>query len=97
MHKCLKSVLSAFTLEVEVQRMSPPKEPRRQHFLGSDGAKSLASQAKFGSSKMLDPNFRREAKKNFHSNIQNLTKYGLLDGKGIFHISNFKFLQWYGV
>ena len=32
MQKCPKSVLSAFTLEAEVQRMSPPKEPRWQHF-----------------------------------------------------------------
>jgi hypothetical protein len=29
--------------------------------LGSYGAKSLASRAKFGSNKMLDPNFRQEA------------------------------------
>jgi hypothetical protein len=28
MQKCPKSVLSAFTLEAEVQRTSPPKEPR---------------------------------------------------------------------
>ena len=28
MHKCPKAVLSAFTLEAEVQRMSPSKEPR---------------------------------------------------------------------
>ena len=32
MQKCPKSVLSAFTLEAEVQRTSPPKEPRWQHF-----------------------------------------------------------------
>jgi hypothetical protein len=32
MHKCPKSVLSSFTLEAEVQRTSPPKEPRWQHF-----------------------------------------------------------------
>jgi len=32
MKKCPKAVLSAFTLEAEVQRMSPPKEPRLQHF-----------------------------------------------------------------
>ena len=32
MHKCPKSVLSAFTLEAEVQRTLPPKEPRWQHF-----------------------------------------------------------------
>ena len=32
MHKCPKSVLSAFTLEAEVQRTSSPKEPRWQHF-----------------------------------------------------------------
>jgi hypothetical protein len=32
MQKCPKSVLSAFTLKAEVQRMSPSKEPRWQHF-----------------------------------------------------------------
>jgi hypothetical protein len=32
MHKCPKSILSAFTLEAKVQRTSPPKEPRWQHF-----------------------------------------------------------------
>jgi hypothetical protein len=32
MQKCPKFVLSAFTLEAEVQRTSPPKEPRWQHF-----------------------------------------------------------------
>jgi hypothetical protein len=32
MRKCPKSVLSAFTLEIEVQMTSPPKEPRWQHF-----------------------------------------------------------------
>ena len=32
MQKCPKSVLSAFTLKAEVQRRSPPKEPRWQHF-----------------------------------------------------------------
>ena len=32
MQRCPKSVLSAFTLEAEVQRTSPPKEPRWQHF-----------------------------------------------------------------
>jgi hypothetical protein len=32
MHKCPKSVLSAFTLEAKVQRTSPPKEPRWHHF-----------------------------------------------------------------
>ena len=32
MQKCPKSVLLAFTLEAEVQRMSPPKVPRWQHF-----------------------------------------------------------------
>ena len=32
MHKCPKFVLSAFTLEAEVQRTSLPKEPRWQHF-----------------------------------------------------------------
>jgi hypothetical protein len=37
--------------------------------LGSYGAKSSASRAKFGSSKMLDPHFRREAKLFFHSNL----------------------------
>ena len=30
--KCPKFVLSAFILEAEVQRTSPPKEPRWQHF-----------------------------------------------------------------
>ena len=49
--------------------------------LGSFGAKSSASQAKFGSSKMLNPNFRREAENIFHLNIQNLTKSGPLDKK----------------
>jgi hypothetical protein len=61
MQKCPKSILSAFTLEAEVQRTLPPKEPRWQHFKKSYGAKSSTSRAKFGSSKMLDPNFRREA------------------------------------
>ena len=32
MQKCPKSVLSAFTQEAEVQRTSPPKEPRWQNF-----------------------------------------------------------------
>ena len=32
MQKCPKFVLSGFTLEAEVQRMSPPNEPRWQHF-----------------------------------------------------------------
>ena len=32
MQNCPKSVLSAFTLEAEVQRMSPPKKPTWQHF-----------------------------------------------------------------
>jgi hypothetical protein len=32
MQKCPKAVLTAFTLEAEVQRTSPPKEPRWQHF-----------------------------------------------------------------
>ena len=32
MHKCPKFVLSAFTLEAEVQRTSPPKESRWQQF-----------------------------------------------------------------
>jgi hypothetical protein len=32
MQNCPKSVLLAFTLEAEVQRLSPPKEPRWQHF-----------------------------------------------------------------
>jgi hypothetical protein len=32
MQNCPKFVLSAFTLEAEVQRMSPPKEPRWHHF-----------------------------------------------------------------
>jgi hypothetical protein len=32
MQNCPKSVLSAFTLEAEVQRTLPPKEPRWQHF-----------------------------------------------------------------
>ena len=32
MQKCPKSVLSAFTLEAEVQRMSPPKEPSGNTF-----------------------------------------------------------------
>ena len=40
--------------------------------LGSYGARSSASRAHFGSSKMLDPNFRREAELCFHHNIQNL-------------------------
>ena len=49
-------------LETEVQRMSPPKEPSQvATLLGNYGAKSSASRAKFGSSKMLKPNFRREA------------------------------------
>jgi hypothetical protein len=42
--------------------------------LGSYGAKSSTSRARFGLSKMLDPNFRPEAKLFFHSNIQNLTE-----------------------
>ena len=32
MQNCPKFVLLAFTLEAEVQRMSPPKVPRWQHF-----------------------------------------------------------------
>ena len=52
--------------------------------LGSYGAKRSASRAKFGSSKMLDPNFRREAELFFHSNIQNVTDSGPLDGKDRF-------------
>jgi hypothetical protein len=30
--KCINAILLAFTLEVEVQRTSPPKEPRWHHF-----------------------------------------------------------------
>jgi hypothetical protein len=36
--------------------------------LGSYGAKSSASQEKFGYSKMLNPNFRQEAEPFFHQN-----------------------------
>ena len=40
---------------------------------------------------MLDPNFRREAEPFFHKNIQNLTEFGPLDGKGRFQMSDFTF------
>jgi hypothetical protein len=52
--------------------------------LGSYGAKSSASRAKFGSSKMLDPNFRREAELFFSLNNQSLTRSWPLDSRGYF-------------
>jgi hypothetical protein len=55
----------------------PKVHPLSFHTRGrspKDVAKSSASRAKFGSNKMLDPNFCRKAELFFsHSNIQNLT------------------------
>src|ERR1700737_113335 len=74
MQKCPKSVLSAFTLEAKVQRTSPPKEPKWQHF------RKLWRQ-EYGLSSTIwveqnDPNFRREAE--FF--LLKYSKSGPLDG-----------------
>ena len=52
MHKCPKYVLSAFTLEAEVQRTPPSKEPRWQHF----------SEVMTPRVRPLEQSFHREAK-----------------------------------
>jgi hypothetical protein len=52
--------------------------------LGSYGDKSSASRAKFGLSKILHQNFRREAEVFFSLNNESLTRSWPIDSRGYF-------------
>jgi hypothetical protein len=83
MHKCPKATLSAFILEVEVQRTSPPKEPRWQHFRKL-WRQEFGLSSKVWVEQNAQPKLPSRGQTFFSLNNQSLTRSWQLDSRGYF-------------